>query len=400
MNITPEQHNWLTLALIPGVGTTQFIRLLARFNTPAEILNAPISDLRDTVGKALAERISQYAEVVDLNHQLTLMEEFDVGLTTLDDPDYPLRLAEIYDPPLALFCRGSLHQRDQYAIAMVGTRRASPYGIRMAEKIARELAQRGITVISGMATGIDTAAHRGALEAGGRTIAVLGCGVNVVYPKSNAEMMHQIIQQGCVLSQFPMDAPPSRTHFPVRNRIISGMSMGTVVVQAPMKSGALITAHTALEQGREVFAIPGEIGIHNSEGPHALIRDGAKLVESATDILAEFSLPEELQIHPVVLPEAPAEEKPKVPLKSPPVLSIVPPIHTNSSAPKLMPQGQGVISSDVEKDILSVLNTNGSYVDEIAAACRISVAEALSTLTMLELKGWVRQYSGKRFAPR
>ena len=228
MSLSASQHKWLTLALIPGVGTAQFIRLLARFHNPESILNAPIVELSEVVGKALAQRISQYSEVVDLQHQLRLMEEYQVNLSTLDDPDYPLRLAEIYDPPLALFCRGDLQQRDQFAIALVGTRRATPYGIRMAEKIARDLANRGITVISGMAAGIDTAAHRGALEAGGRTIAVLGCGVNVAYPKSNAELMHSIIQQGCVLSQFPMDAPPSRTHFPVRNRIISGMSMGTV----------------------------------------------------------------------------------------------------------------------------------------------------------------------------
>ena len=392
MNVTPEQHNWLTLALIPGVGTTQFIRLLARFHTPEEILKAPFNELKETVGKSLAERITQYSEVVDINKQLRLMEEYQVSLSTLDDPDYPLRLAEIYDPPLALFCRGTLHQRDQYAIAVVGTRRASPYGIRMAEKLGRELAHRGITVISGMAAGIDTAAHRGALDAGGRTIAVLGCGVNVVYPKSNAELLHHITQNGCVLSQFPMDAPPARTHFPVRNRIISGMCMGTVVVQAPIKSGALITAHTALEQGREVFAIPGEIGIRNSEGPHSLIRDGAKLVESADDILAEFNLPEELHIEAVQLPTAATP--------APPLAPQVPPISTTPSAAKFMPQGQSSMNSDLEKDILSVLNSNGSYVDEIAAACRISVAEALSTLTMLELKGWVRQFSGKRFAPK
>ncbi len=392
MNGVPEQHSWLTLALIPGVGTTQFIRLLARFHTPAEILNAPLNELRDTVGNALAQRISQYAEVVDLNHQLKLMEEYQVTLTTLDDPDYPLHLAEIYDPPLALFCRGTLHQRDQYAIAMVGTRRATPYGIRMAEKIARELAQRGITVISGMAAGIDTAAHRGALEAGGRTIAVLGCGVNVVYPKPNAELMQHIIQHGCVLSQFAMDSPPSRTHFPVRNRIISGMSLGTVVVQAPIKSGALITAHSALEQGREVFAIPGEIGMSNSEGPHSLIRDGAKLIESAADILSELSLPEELSLQAVVLPTTVKESSPEV-LSTPVVKNNAP------SPPQLSPKPQGAINP-IEKDILSVLTSNGSYVDEIAAACRISVAEALSTLTMLELKGWVRQFSGKRFAPR
>lgn len=398
MHLTQEQHNWLTLALIPGVGTTQFIRLLARFHTPTEILNARFAELQDTVGKALAQRITQYAEVVDIEKQLRLMEEYDVTLTTLDDPDYPIALAEIYDPPLALFCRGALHQRDHYAIALVGTRRASPYGMRMAETLGRELALAGITVISGMASGIDTAAHRGALEAGGRTIAVLGCGVNVVYPKPNAELMSQITENGCVLSQFPMDSPPTATHFPVRNRIISGMSLGTVVVQSPIKSGALITAHTALEQGREVFAVPGEIGVHNSAGPHSLIRDGAKLVESAADILAEFTIPEGLMLHAQTLP--PPSAKAVSPPPTPPKNVVPMPLKSAPTAPQVVPKSKSTHCSDVERDILSVLNSNGSYVDEIAAACRISVAEALSTLTILELKGWVRQYSGKRFAPR
>lgn len=390
-----EKQDWLTLALIPGIGTTQFIRLLARFHTPTEILHAPMGELREIVGKSLAQQIAQYSQVVDLDRQLQLMREYQASLVTLDDAEYPLLLGEIFDPPLVLFCRGALVEADQYAVALVGTRKASPYGIRMAEKLGRDLAARGITVVSGMAGGIDTAAHRGALEAGGRTIAVLGCGVNVVYPKQNAELMDAITRSGCVLSQFPMDAPPSKTHFPVRNRIISGITLGTVVVQAPSRSGALITAHSATEQGREVFAVPGEIGQRNSEGPHALIREGAKLVESVEDILSELSLPADMQIRPhlplketvidkrvrqVTTPQRVAKSAPEAP-------SAPPPAPPASVTPK-------------EKDVLSVLASNGSYVDEIAAACRISIAEALSALTMLEIKGWVRQFSGKRFAPR
>lgn len=387
------KRDWLTLALIPGIGTTQFIRLLARFHTPTDILSAPASALREIVGKKLAERITQYSEVVDLNQQLRLMKEFNVDMVTLDDPEYPLALGEIYDPPLVLFCRGHLHERDRYAVAIVGTRRATPYGLRMAEKLGRELANRGITVVSGMANGIDTAAHRGALEAGGRTVAVLGCGVNVVYPKQNAELMHTIIETGCVLSQFPMDAPPSRTHFPIRNRIISGMTQGTVVVQAPARSGALITAHTATEQGREVFAVPGEIGNRNSEGPHALIKEGAKLVEKAEDIVAELNLPADLAVQPVLMPRAEAESKPE------PAAARPAPERKRMTAPPEATPPPSPVSSG-ERDVLSVLAPDGSFVDEIAAACRISIAEALSTLTILELKGEVRQYSGKRFAPR
>lgn len=388
MNESQNRNDWLTLALIPGVGTTQFVRLLARFRTPTDILNAPRSALREIVGKKLSERISQYAEVVDLEGQLRQMKEYQTTLITLDDPEYPLALGEIFDPPLALFCRGELHERDQYAVAIVGTRKASPYGLRMAEKLGRELACRGLTVVSGLADGVDTAAHRGALDAGGRTIAILGCGVNIVYPKKNLELMEAIIQQGCVLSQFAMGSPPSRTHFPIRNRIISGMTQGTVVVQAPKRSGALITAHTATEQGREVFAVPGEIGNANSEGPHTLIREGAKLVESAEDILAELNLPPDLAVKPVLMPSLQPDDETPSPE----------PATSQQSMVAQTPPASSV--SHAEKDILSVLSPDGSFVDEIAAACRMTVAEALSALTMLELKAAVRQYSGKRFAPR
>jgi DNA processing protein len=181
-----EKRDWLTLALIPEIGTTQFIRLLARFHTPTEILHASSAALREIVGKALAERIAQYSEVVDIEHQLRLMKDYQVSLVTLDDGEYPLLLGDIYDPPLALFCRGAITEVDQYSVAIVGTRKASPYGIRMVEKLGRDLAGRGITVVSSIASGIDTAAHRGALEAGGRRIAVLGCG-GISYIRSRTE---------------------------------------------------------------------------------------------------------------------------------------------------------------------------------------------------------------------
>jgi DNA processing protein len=393
-----DKNDWLTLALIPGIGTTHFIRLLARFHTPSEILGASESSLCEVVSQKLARRITQYSEVVDLQQQLRLMQEYQVSLVTLDDAAYPLLLGEIYDPPLALFCRGDLTEADRYSVAIVGTRKASPYGIRMAEKLGRDLAFRGITVVSGMASGVDTAAHRGALEAGGRTIAVLGCGVNIVYPKQNVDLMQDIIQSGSVISQFPMDAPPSKTHFPIRNRIISGITLGTVVVQAPQRSGALITAHSATEQGREVFAVPGEIGNRNSEGPHTLIREGAKLVESVEDVLAELSLPAEMQIRPVL-----TDRREEAPVKKPARKVSAPESIAASTSQEPIAEPEPAPPASVTKEerhVLSVLAPNGSFVDEIAAACRISVAEALSALTMLEIKGWVRQFSGKRFAPR
>jgi len=385
MGLKVEQRDWLRLLMVPGVGTAYFIRLLARFHTATDVLRASEGALREVVGPALAQRITQYTDTADLERQEHLMDEYGVSLITLEDPGYPVRLAEIYDPPLALFVRGELHQEDETCVAVVGTRRATPYGIRMAEKFGRELGSRGITVVSGMAFGIDSAAHRGAIEAGGRTVAVLGCGADVVYPPQNADLMHEIVKHGCVISQFVMGTKPSAGHFPYRNRIISGMTLGTVVVEAPPDSGALITARQAAEQGREVFAVPGQVGIRNSEGPHALIRDGAKLVETVEDILVEIELP--------------AAVRQRVNLGAPQMAAVssapAPPAAVAQPAAKREPASV----SSLEQDILSVLSPNGSFVDEIASACRISISEALSSLTLLELKGLVRQFSGKRFAP-
>ncbi len=284
-----------------------------------------------------------------------------------------------------LWTRGPLLEEDVRAVAIVGTRHATPYGIRMAATLARDLALRGVTVVSGLAAGIDAAAHQAALDAGGRTIAVLGCGVDIVYPSQNAELMHRIVTHGCVLSPFPMGVKPSKGHFPSRNRLISGLSLGVIVVEAPPGSGALITARTAAEQGREVFAVPGHVGERNSMGPHALLREGARLVESAEDVLTELALPVDVR-------QAAAEPRPAS--ETEPVEPAVP-----STVPQPAPRRQPALAP-TEKEVLSVLSPDGSCVDEIAMACRIPVSEALSSLTMLELKGLVRQFSGKRFAPR
>ncbi len=382
MSISNAQRQWLTLKMIPGVGTTLFVRLLSRFGTPQEVLRAPESALRDVVGPKLAQRIGAYRDVVDVERQIALLGEYGAEITTMDDPTYPLLLAEIYDPPLVLFSRGILAAPDAPCVALVGTRKPSSYGLRMARGLAYDLALRGITVVSGMAEGVDTAAHEGALEAGGHTIAVLGCGVDVVYPPRNAELMHRIIQQGAVYSCFEMGVKPSKGHFPYRNRIISGLSLGTVVVEAPVGSGSLITARNAAEQGREVYAVPGEAGSYNSRGPHALLREGAKLVESAEDIVVELNLEAAQRQAPAREPQVPTVPSPEGPATT----VIAAPPRPNLSA--------------TEQVVMDVLHREGSFVDEIAAAGRVSVSEALSALTMLELKGLVRQFSGKRFALR
>lgn len=394
-----EQRQWLTLKMIPGVGTTLFIRLLARFGTPADVLAASQGALREVVGPKLSERILAYRDTVDVDGQLARLQQYSADIYTMDDPAYPMLLAEIYDPPLVLFSRGDLSDAKRPCVAIVGTRRPTDYGARMARSLAYDLAMRGVIVVSGMAEGVDTAAHEGALEAGGRTIAVLGCGVDMVYPASNAELMQRIIQQGAVVSCFEMGVKPSKGHFPYRNRIISGLSMGTLVVEAPVGSGALITARNAAEQGREVYAVPGEAGSYNARGPHALIREGAKLVETAEDILVE------LNVEPAVRQGVAADSAAQ------PAPSPAPPVSGSSGATP-GPQGARPAAAattappprpnitPAEQAVLEVLHRDGSFVDEIAMAARLSVSEALTSLTMLELKGMIRQLSGKRFAPR
>lgn len=385
--LTPRQKNWLTLAMVPGVGSALFLRLLARYRDPAAVLRQSIPALAEIVGEKVAAEIHRARDHVDMAGQERRMNACGARLITMECPDYPPALAEIYDPPLALFIRGTLLETDQYAIAIVGTRRPSPYGIEQAERLAEDLARRGMTVISGMAEGIDGAAHRGALRAGGRTIAVLGCGVDEVFPQIHAQLMEDIIGHGAVVSPFPMGMKALKGHFPRRNRLISGLSMGVVVVEAPPGSGSLITARFAAEQGREVFAVPGPVNRANSRGPHALIREGAKLVESADDILQELKLP----AHFYPQRSAAAAQA-----------DLFSGMETNS-VPSLTadpgPREPGPELTPVEADVLASLSPEGSFVDEVALVCRIPVPEALAALTMLELKGLARQFSGQRFAP-
>ena len=399
MKLSQEQRDWLALALVPGVGTVRFIRLLARFGTPARVLRASTGDLADVVGDKLAERIRQHGAAADIELQEQRMAELGARLITMDDPDYPAHLAEIYDPPLLLFARGTLCEEDKYAIAIVGTRRASAHGQKITRKLAEGLAERGVTVVSGLAEGIDAAAHQGALDAGGRTIAVLASGLDEASPAPNLPLLGRVVQSGCAVSSFPMGVRALRGNFPQRNRIISGLSLGVVVVEAPPGSGALITARFAAEQGREVFAVPGLAGFANSRGPHELIRDGAKLVESVEDIITELNLPASVR-----QPRPPQTESAEYGQASQDTLDFSAPKASKLSvakpaAPPPPPPKRPALSA-VEEDILSVLHHEGSFVDEIALACRISISEALSSLTMLELKGVVEQMSGKRFRPK
>ena len=280
--------DWLRLTLIPAIGPARARKLLVRFKEPGEILTASQREIASVLDSSLAQVIDQQRKEVDLDKQLRLIEKYQVKIITQDDPAYPVNLKNIFDPPLVLFLRGEILPEDDLSIAIVGTRIATIYGMNMARKISSQLGQRGFAIISGGARGIDTAAHQAALVINARTIAVLGCGVDVVYPPENTRLFGQIIKNGALVSEFPMGTLPLGQNFPQRNRIISGLSVGVVVIEAPRKSGALITACSALEQGREVFCVPGQADSFTMKGSHQLLREGAKLVEDVDDIIEEI----------------------------------------------------------------------------------------------------------------
>lgn len=292
---------------------------------------------------------------------------------SIDDNEYPKNLKNIYDPPRALYVNGALLAQDEMAVALVGSRRASHYGLETCEKLAYELAIRGVTVVSGMARGIDSAAHRGSLKAKGRTIAVLGSGHNDIYPPENEKLYEEISKSGAVVSEFENDMPPLPENFPQRNRIISGLSLGIVVVEAAKNSGALITANFAAEQGREVFAVPGKISSQTSSGTNELIKDGARLVQSADDIL------EELSIHEINLISG--EGKAKL---------------DESIAKKTKAYIYNSLTDD-ERKVYKLLSDEPIYIDEVLSKSGIEHQKASKVLLNLELKSLIKELPGKLF---
>jgi DNA processing protein len=354
---------WLKLYAIPGVGPARFRALLSKFKSPEAVLHAKAKDLCAVpgidAGTVQAIGLKQNHEFVE--KQLQRIDTYNVRVITYLDPEYPLHLKEIYDAPPLLFVRGTLVEQDAFAVAIVGSRVASDYGKLMARRLANELTERGMTIVSGLARGIDTVAHRGCLEKNGRTIGVLGCGVDVVYPAENKKLMHDIIESGAVISEFPMEAKPESTHFPRRNRIISGLSLGVVVVEAGQRSGALVTAEFALNQNREVFAVPGQVTSMRSKGTNRLIQEGAKLVSGVEDIVEEFAslLGRSQQSGPSILPE--------------------------------------IRLSEEENKIYEILSETPVHIDAIAKQTEFPPARALSLLLSMELNGTVKQLSGKMF---
>ncbi len=284
-----DLKDWIALKWVEGVGNVGFKALLEAFGSPRQVFDAPFSMIKAVpgIGAKAAHQIKDFADWEKVEKEIECAQRAGIGIITSQDPLYPQRLACIYDNPAYLYVKGSLRD-DDINIAFVGSRTASAHGLFTTERLCRELALRGATIVSGMARGIDSAAHRGALAGRGRTIAVLGCGVDIVYPPENEKLCNDITVNGAVISEFPFGAPPNAPNFPARNRIISGLSLGVVVVEAGEKSGSLITARIALEQGREVFAVPGSIDVSGSRGTNRLIKQGAKLIENIDDILEEI----------------------------------------------------------------------------------------------------------------
>ena len=352
----------LRLALVPGVGPRIRRALLERFGTPEAVLAAAPSLLREVsgVGPKLTGKIAAAGQI-DVEGTLALCRQHGVAVWTESDPVYPSMLREIHDPPGVLFVRGELRPPDAVAVAIVGTRHGTHYGLVQAERLAASLARAGVTIVSGLARGVDAAAHRGALSAGGRTIAVLASGVLNVYPPEHIGLADQVIEHGALLSEAPPYAEPLSGAFPQRNRLISGLSMGVVVVEAADRSGALITARHAMEQGREVFAGPGRIDSRTSRGCHQLIRDGARLVQSTDDILEELG--------PLV-EAAPRADGGK----------------THHPAELLL--------NDVEQKVLDAVATDPTSVDQIVQQTELPVPRVLSTLSVLEMRRLIRRLSG------
>jgi len=352
------------------LGPVRIAALLKRCGSSREAWHAAAAGLVDIPElKGFVERLLEESRRIDPLREWRRLQQLNIVCLSLNSPEYPPLLKEIPQPPPLLYCRGRWLERDSQAVAIVGSRRCTFYGREVASRLAADLASAGFTVVSGMALGIDTAAHEGALEAGGRTIAVLGCSVERSYPAANRDLMEQIINSGAVISEFSLDTPPLPQHFPRRNRIISGLALGTVVVEASQKSGALITAFYALDQNREVFAVPGNVGSPYSRGCHRLIKEGARLVETAEDIIEELGIS---AAGGSAAAEAAASAK----------------------------EQKIDALEDAERRLLELIPYHPLHIDEIVRLSGADAARAGAYLISLELKGLVCQLPGKYFIRR
>jgi DNA processing protein len=339
--------------------------LIEDFGSPGEVLKTEEKNLAQVpeIRRNVIRAIVRGREGIDVIEELELIKKYKISIVTLNDASYPKNLKEIYDPPPLLYVKGKIEEGDKNAIAIVGSRRATTYGRLTAQRLSSQLAAQGITIVSGMARGVDSEAHKGALAVRGRTIAVLGCGIDVVYPPENRALEEKIVSSGAVITEFPFGTKPFAGNFPKRNRIISGLSLGIIVVEAAQKSGALITARLALEQGREVFAVPGSTTSPYSKGTHNLIKEGAKLVENIDDILEE--------LEPLI---GMRKEKGK--------------------EAKGFPRP---LLSKEEKIIYNLLTQEPKYIDLLIQKSKLPAQRTMVILTNLQIKGLIKELSGKNF---
>jgi len=363
-----EPHEALVaLNLIEHVGPIRLRQLLEHFGEAPEVLRASKQQLLQVrnIGEETAEAIANWEKTIDLNGELKRIGEFGCRIVTQADAEYPELLRQIYDPPILLYVKGQMLPKDKNAVAMVGSRMTTHYGMEAARRLAYQLAYVGVTVVSGAARGIDSAAHQGALSGKGRTIAVLGTGINLVFPSENRELYERIASNGALITQFPFNRKPDKQSFPIRNRIVAGMTLGTVVVEANLTSGALITANFAVEYGRQVFAVPGRIDSPRSKGCHELIKKGAKLCEGAEDILSEFEY------------LFPASNRPP-----------------SASETGVLP---AIELSENEQKVYDALDHEESSIDEVIRLSHLPSSAVSVALLSLEMKRLVKQLPGKLF---
>ena len=354
----------INLSAVPGIGHARIRSLVAKFKSIDAIWDASVKELTsvDSIDVKIARQIKNFSEFDIGKKQMELAKKVGARIVTFWDEEYPANLKQIYDPPSFFFIAGSLENSDKYAIAVVGTRTPSEYGKIVTEKLIQDLSRQNITIVSGMARGIDTIAHQVAIRSDGRTIAVLGSGLDKIYPPENAKLFSAIKEHGAVVSEYLMGTMPDAPNFPRRNRIISGLSIGVIVVEAGIKSGALLTANLALDQNREVFAVPGNITSPKSAGTNQLIKVGAKLTSSARDIF--------LELEPMLKPFLKSQEK-------------------KEEIPQNLTQA--------ERKIIAALSHEPIHIDKLAAKLEKGTAEVLADLLGLEFKGLVKQLPGKFF---
>lgn len=359
-----KKRHWIALNMVLGIGKTLFHRLIKEIGDPDQVFRATRKELMrvDGIGEKTADEILKFDVEKSLEREFFLMEKLGINFLTSSCPGYPHLLRSIYDPPPVLYYTGKKLDQFPLTLAIVGTRAPTNYGTQVAERLSICFARMGICIVSGLARGIDTIAHQSAIKVGGNTLAVFGCGLSHTYPPENVALRKKIVEHGAVISEFAISVKPDRNNFPARNRVISGLSVGTLVVEAGEKSGALITAQFALEQGRDVFAVPGNISSPNSRGTNQLIKMGAKLVDTPEAVVEELSPTlRSLLVQP--------QKKPDVPVN----LSLK------------------------EQSLFSLVSEEERHIDLLIESSGLTPAEVSSTLIQLELKGLVRQKDGKMF---